>query len=151
MTRGQLALLAFVVAAASSTSAAQSLQPELRMDGIGPRPYALHLGAGAHVALGHYARIGVIGGYGARATRAGRAKAELRGDLIARLTLDPFRQQRWGLSLGGGITVRERAYLLALADVEGPERNGWLPALQIGAGGGLRAGVAVRKAVEGRR
>ena len=67
------------------------------------------------------------------------------------MTLDPFRQDAWGLSFGGGLSVRERAYLAVIAEVEGREVAGWLPALQLGVAGGFRAGVVVRRAVPGRR
>lgn len=124
-------------------------QPELRLDAIGPAPYAVHAGAGLTAALGYYARVTALGAYGVRPTSP--ARREWRADLIARVTLDPFRQQRVGLSFGGGLTVRDHAYLLAVAELEGPARAGWLAALQLGAGGGLRAGLVLRRAVTGRR
>lgn len=129
---------------------AQRFQPEARVDMIGPRPYALHGGIGVGTRLGTYVRVSAGGAYGMRPVGSG-ARSEWRGDLLARATLDPFRQQRWGLSVGGGITVRRRAYLAAIVDVEGPARGGVLPALQVGVGGGLRAGVVLRRAIRGRR
>lgn len=133
-----------------SVAAAQRLQPEARVDVIGPSPYAVHGGVGVVTPLGTYVRVSLDGAYGARPVN-GSTRAEWRGDLLVRATLDPFRQQRLGLSIGGGITVRRHAYLAAVMDFEGPESHGLLPALQVGVGGGLRAGVVLRRAVPGRR
>lgn len=146
----RLALLLALVGRLVPPAHAQSAQPEMRVDLIGPRPYALHGGAGVIIPLGYYARLGAMGAYGVRQV-GGERRDEWRADVIARLTLDPFRQQRWGFSLGGGITVRRHAYLLAIADIEGPETRGWLPAFQLGVGGGIRAGLGFRRAVKGRR
>ena len=129
-----------------AVSVAQRVQPELRVDAIGPAPHAVHAGAGLTVALGHYARISAVGGIGVR-----HGDIAGRGDLIARVLLDPFRQRRFGFSLGGGLSVRERPWLLAVVELEGPERFGWMPAVQGGLGGGPRVGLVFRRARPGRR
>ena len=134
----------------AGSAAAQSLQPELRVDAVGPSPHAIHAGAGMTGGAGTYTRWTVAAGWGRRST-AGVSRDEWRVDLLARVTLDPFRQQPWGLSFGGGLSVRERTYLAVIAEAEGPEVAGWLPALQLGVAGGFRAGVLVRRAVPGRR
>lgn len=146
LTRGAALLLLALPAALG----AQRLQPEVRVDAIGPRPYALHAGAGVVVPLGTYVRVSAGAGWGIRLA-GGAARREWRGDLLARVTLDPFRRQRWALSVGGGITVRHRAWLAAVVDLEGPALGAVVPAVQIGLGGGLRAGVVLRRAMEGRR
>ena len=148
--KSRFAAIAALIAVPAMVASAQRVQPELRADVLGPRPYGVHGGAGMNVFLGTYTRVGALAGYGARPA-GGRTREEWRGDLVVRLTLDPFRQQRWGLSLGGGVSVRRTAFLLAVADVEGPAIRGWLPALQFGAGGGLRAGLGLRRAINGRR
>ncbi|MEX2178432.1 MAG: hypothetical protein WD801_06960 [Gemmatimonadaceae bacterium] len=132
----------------------QRWQPELRLDAVGPSPYVPHIGIGVNNAAGYYVRWTAVVGWGWGARRANSSRAaggEWRGDLLARVTLDPFRQQRWALSVGGGLSVRRHAYLAAIADLEGPELKGWMPALQLGASGGFRAGLLIRKAVPGRR
>jgi len=129
---------------------AQKVQQEGRVDLIGPAPYALHAGVGVVEALGTYVRVSAGVGWGLRPPHAW-GEGEWRGDLLARLTLDPFRQQRWGFSVGGGVTVRDRAYLAALLDLEGPATRGIVPAVQLGVGGGLRAGLVIRRAMTGRR
>ena len=132
---------------------AQFFQPELRLDAIGPTPVSIEPGIGATATLGHYVRLGAVAGYDVASVDLARGPGRRwRGELIGRFTLDPFRQQRWALSLGGGITYRRaQAYLAAVADLEGPEVRGLLPALQVGVSGGVRAGVILRRAIRGRR
>ena len=132
----------------SNVAAAQ--QPELRVDALGPEPYSVQPGVGLITPLGAYARLGASVGY-ALAPNVSLIADRWRADLIARLTLDPYRQQRWALSVGGGLSFRRRVYLAAIVDLEGPEIHGVLPALQLGASGGVRAGFILRRAVERRR
>jgi hypothetical protein len=102
------------------------------------------------IPLGYYVRVSADVGYGVRADSnliAGRWRA----DLLTRVTLDPFRQQRWAFSIGGGLSFRRRTYLAAIADLEGPALRGLLPALQVGVSGGYRVAVVLRRAVKGRR
>jgi hypothetical protein len=129
----------------------QFLQPELRLDISGPEPVAIEPGVGLTTSLGTYARIGLNAGYDVRGApeRTGR---RWRGDAIVRITLDPLRQQRWALSFGGGVSYRgATTYLAALADLEGPEVRGVMPALQIGVSGGTRVALILRRAMRGRR
>lgn len=151
MTRsGIVAALALVLCARAAGG--QFLQPELRVDAIGPPPLSVEPGLGANVALGTYVRLGLGAGYDVigREQRAGR---RWRGDAIARVTLDPFRQQRWALAIGAGISYRGGATtaLAAVAELDGPEVRGLSPALQLGVSGGVRAGLLLRRAVRGRR
>ena len=143
------ALIAIVCAAPPLQ--AQFLQPELRLDVSGPAPVAIEPGIGLTTPAGTYGRLGIMAGYDVHGApeRAGR---RWRGDLIARVTLDPFRQRRWAVSFGGGVSYRgATTYLVALADVEGPEVRGVVPAVQIGASGGIRGAVILRRALRGRR
>lgn len=139
-----LALLALPAGAA-----AQTLQPELRADAIVTDAVVWHVGAGLTWPLGNYTRVSGIGSYGIDDDPS--TDGEWRGDLLARVTLDPFRRRSIGFSVGGGLTVRSRPYLLAVAEIEGPIRRGLSVAVQAGVGGGYRAGLVVRRAVPGRR
>ncbi len=72
-------------------------------------------------------------------------------DVIGRFLLDPFQQMRWGLSVGGGLSVlaargdRLRPVLAVAADLERRRTSpGIAPAFQLGLGGGVRAGMALR-------
>ena len=102
------------------------------------------------VPLGYYVRLGVDVGWGQRDTPT-MSYGEWRGDILTRFLIDPFRQQRWGLSLGGGLSFRRDIYLAAVVDLEGPERLGLLPAVQVGLSGGFRAGLILRRALSGKR
>jgi hypothetical protein len=133
-----------------ATVAQAQLQPELRADVIGPRPYTVQPGGGITVALGYYARVSASIGYALRNDTT-LIDGRWRGDLLGRFILDPFRQQRWGFAVGAGLSFRQRPYLTVIAEVEGPELGRWLPAIQVGAGGGFRAGAVLRRAVKGRR
>lgn len=135
----------------TSALGAQTLQPEVRLDVLGPRPYAVGPGIGAILPLGYYVKLSAGLGYELPLEK-GPTGDRWRTELLARATFDPFRQQRWAFSLGGGLTQRRSAtYLAAIAEVEGPEMRGLIPALQVGVSGGLRAGLVLRRAVPGRR
>ena len=142
-----------LTAALCFTSAvhAQTLQPEVRAEVLGPRPYSIEPGIGVILPLGYYVRLSAATGY-ALPTERTLDGNRWRADLIARATFDPFRQQRWGLSLGGGLSYRRSStYLAAVVDLEGPAIGAVLPAFQLGVSGGIRAGVILRRAVPGRR
>jgi len=148
--RGAVLLVLF--SAIAAPAAAQRVQPEVRFDLVGPRPYSPQAGVGGSVAVGVYTRMSAAVGWGPRrSTGVSGGGGEWRGDLAVRVTLDPYRQQRWALAFGGGVSVRRHAYLAVLVDLEGPERFGWLPVMQAGVGGGFRAGVILRRAAAGRR
>ncbi len=136
----------------------QHVQTEWRVDGIFARTSGVEGGLGISIPSGIYARTGVVGGFG-----IGRHGAEGRTDLISRFSLDPFRQSRWALYGGGGISGRYRtgedggshAYLLLVLGLEGPlpfgRRAGWMPAFEAGLGGGARVGIILRRGIVARR
>jgi hypothetical protein len=78
-------------------------------------------------------------------------------DAVARFLLDPFAEHRWGPYAGGGVSVRfdaherGRSYLLLLLGIEGAPGPGIVPAVELGVGGGWRAGVVLRRGREDRR
>jgi hypothetical protein len=108
--------------------------------------------------MGLYLRAGLVLGAG-----VGRHGFDARSDLIARFTFDPFRQTRWAPYGGGGVSGRynstaeggAKAYLLVFFGVEGPlpvgARSGWVPAFEVGLGGGARLGVVLRRGIRARR
>ncbi len=142
-----------VVARAQETPAPKP-EGELRADAIVNRTRTVvQIGAGVQIPAGYYARIGVVGALGADATVADGSNRQLnaRVDVLGRFLLDPFRQTPWGLSLGAGVSVRAeparplRPFLVAVIDLEGPRAAGGVsPALQVGLGGGVRIGGALR-------
>lgn len=140
----------FALVLAATGEAQTHPQPELRADVSGPSPYSVQPGVGGTIALGTYARAGAAVGYAIRNDSTEIAD-RWRIDLLGRFLFDPFGQRRWALSVGGGVSVRRRVYLAALVDLEGPALAGWRPAVQGGVSGGLRGGIVVRRAIQGRR
>lgn len=157
-----LVALAFPRAARAQQPARRAApRAELRVDYLGPRPHAMQAGLGVNFAAGTYVRLELVGAGGA-SWHDRRSAASARADLIARFAFDPFRERRWGLSAGGGLSARYdgdafdgprpwRALIALVLDLEGPRAGGFAPAFQLGLGGGVRAGVVVRRADPGRR
>ena len=136
----------------------QPLQSELRVDGIFARSSGVEAGYGLSVPAGIYVRMGLAAGVG-----AGRHGVESRADFISRFSLDPFRQSRWAPYAGAGLSGRFRAtadggseaFLLVFLGLEAPlpvgKPSGWVPAVEIGLGGGARVGLILRSGIAGRR
>lgn len=125
-------------------------QLEARIDAFTGEDWAIHAGAGVTMPLGTYVRLGVVGGLGTGADGlSGRA------DLVARFTLDPFREKRWAPYAVGGVSARfddsSRQFVVLMAGVEGPVRRGFAPAVEFGFGGAFRFGVALRQGAPRRR
>lgn len=147
------AMLLAATAAPTATFAqeTQRIQPELRLDAYAGPPQAAHAGAGISAPLGTYVRFGVAAGVG-----GGPQGPSGNADLFARFTLDPFREKRWAPYGVGGVSVRHGgsatwANLLLLAGLEGPAGRGFAPAVELGFGGGFRAGLILRRASPRRR
>jgi len=136
----------------------QRFQSEGRLDAIFARSGAGEAAYGFTVPAGIYVRSGLVAGIG-----AGRHGLEGRTDLISRFSFDPFRQSHWAPYAGAGLSGRyrstrdggDRAYLLVFLGVEGPlplgQLSGWVPAVEVGLGGGARIGLILRRGVNARR
>jgi hypothetical protein len=136
----------------------QAVQSEVRADGIFARGSGVEAGYGVSIPAGIYVRTGLVGGVG-----AGRHGVESRADFISRFSLDPFRQSRWAPYASAGLSGRFRAladggakaYLLVFLGLEGPlpggQLSGWVPAVEVGLGGGARIGLILRRGINGRR
>jgi hypothetical protein len=158
-------ILAAIAASAPRNLHAQAPQspapkPELRADVITGHHAAVQIGGGVQIPAGYYARIGVDVAVGLPTGSSLSTHRSIDGrlDLLARFLLDPFRQAAYGFSLGGGISLRAEAgdrvrpLLLVAADLEGRRSaSGWVPALQIGLGGGARIGLVLRRGAAGAR
>jgi hypothetical protein len=158
----ELVIALGVVAALPAVGGAQmnqqKFQSEGRVDAIFARSGAVEAAYGFTVPAGIYVRTGLVAGIG-----AGRHGVEGRTDAIARFSMDPFRQSRWAPYAGAGLSGRyrserdggARAYLLVFLGVEGPlalgALEGWVPAFEVGLGGGARIGVILRRGINARR
>lgn len=136
----------------------QPFQSEMRVDGIFARSSAVQAGYGVSIPAGLYVRNGIVGGVG-----VGAHGADGRLDIVSRFSFDPFRQSRWSPYAGAGFSTRfrtdtdggTRGFLLAYLGVEGPlalgKQAGWVPALEVGFGGGTRVGLILRRGIAARR
>ena len=140
MIRASAAALCVLFAAVAE---AQRFQPELRFETIGSA-YQGVAGVALHVPMGRYVRLG-IGGTGAAIRRA---------DLVARFTFDPYRQMRWGLSAGSGLSYdmeTGQLYLAVHGDLEGPRLLDVTPFVSAGLAGGARFALGMRRGFQSRR
>jgi hypothetical protein len=162
LRRSSARLLGFLALSAPASAEAQAVQQRLqtegRIDAIVSEEVAVHAGLGMSVPAGLYVRAGLVLGAG-----IGPHGVDARTDLIGRFTFDPLRQSRWSPYGGGGLSARfnstgdggTNGYLLFFLGVEGPvpfgRTAGWVPAFEVGLGGGARFGVIVRRGVHARR
>ena len=91
-----------------------------------------------------------------RASRYSLGEQRPEDGLVGRFLLDPFRQSRWSGYGGAGLSALHtehdwRGYMLAVVGVEGPGGRRFLPALEIGLGGGTRIGLVLRNSPLDRR
>jgi hypothetical protein len=139
-----------------SQQPAQRFQPEVRADYIGSRAAAAHLGFGLSVPATTYVRLGIVAALG-QAWSGGDATIAARVDGLVRFVLDPLRESRWAPYAAGGIggiydgSEKWRAVLVGVLGAEGPVTGRVVPAIEVGFGGGVRVGVAFRRAMHGRR
>ena len=144
-----LATPAVVHAQAPSSRRADSrVRPELRLDYLAA-PDGIQLGAGAALRVSTYVRLGAVGAIGPHLIDA-VDQLGWRADAFGRFQLDPFRERRWGPYATAGVSVRgygseTEEYLMAIFGLEGPLVRGWSPALEVGFGGGFRAGLVMRR------
>ena len=136
----------------------QPVQAEYRLDALVARTTGVEAGVGVTVPAGVYMRTGLVAGLG-----GGEHGVEGRTDLVARFSLDPFRQSRWAPYAGGGISGRyrskadggSRAYLMIYLGLEGAlpvgRTSGIVPAFEVGLGGGARVAVVLRRGINARR
>ena len=160
-----ICVLTSLLALPSRTNAQQqrtgsSFPPlELRVDAINVSSASsgtLQAGLGANIPLGYYVRLELVGAGGV--TRSDTVNHNsARFDALGRFLLDPFNEAPWGLSIGGGMSAMfmqsatTREYLVVVVDLETPHIGSVTPALQLGLGGGLRVGLALRPYKRGQR
>ena len=134
----------------------QRFQPEARIDFLGARASAAHIGVGVSIPANTYVRVGVVGAVG-QSWRNGQSSGAGRIDGLVRFVVDPLREFRWAPYAAGGLSaVYDRAdewrgVLVGVLGVEGPAGGGVVPAIEAGFGGGVRVGVALRRAMRDRR
>lgn len=153
-----LLLLAAHPAARAQSVTAMRVEPEVRADVLFGRDAAVQAGAGVQIPFGYYVRVGADASVGARTGAVPGSRVDGRIDILGRFLLDPFRQTAYGFSAGAGLSTRfeqgERStpLLLVALELEGRRPvSGWVPALQLGVGGGARVGLVLRRGEPGVR
>ena len=163
---------ALAVGAAAGPARAQSGPPLPRLMNDGgvdvrwSRSNAVELRWSFIIPTSSYVRnaLTAAGGY---IWRDQRWMRESRYEATTRFLLDPFRQARFGLSFGGGVgmtnsdglfnppnaitgiaTQKWRPFILGFADLELRKSAGLTPALVLGIGSGIRAGLVFRTATD---
>ena len=129
------------------------IAPALRADIFAGRERAAHLGVGAGVRLGTYARfdLGAAAGASDGWPGADGPRASGRVEAMGRFVLDPFEQFGRGAYAAAGLALRldegarRRVHLTAVVGVEGRREARWLPAVEAGFGGGVRLGLVLRR------
>jgi hypothetical protein len=139
-----------------SQQASSIVQPELRADLLAARTSAVQVAVGVVAPAGEYLRLGGDLGAGL-AGGTGGPFFSTRADFYGRFHLDPRAESRWVpyLVAGGSFRAdggaRGRLYALAALGVEGPENHPVVPAFELGLGGGVRAGIVLRRGLANRR
>ncbi len=151
-------MVALVIPALSHAQRAQSavrpprVRPSLRADAILARESGAQLGAGLAVAAAYNLRLGLDAGIGGVRRADGGVDAAGRVDLLARWLSDPFRQSKRAIHAGGGVGVlvrqgaAPRPVAIVTLGIEGTSDGPWVPGVEVGLGGGVRAGVTLRRA-----
>lgn len=152
MHRGWLATLALVaVAAPLAAQRPTGRQFEGRVDLVAADTPSLQLGLGLNVPAGIHVRVAAIVAGGV-AHRDDVTHGAARADLVARFLLDPYREFPLGLYGLAGLSAmhdpfeRWRPRVMVGVGVESRVRSGRAIAAELSLGGGVRMGVAVRRA-----
>jgi hypothetical protein len=126
-----------------ASAAAGQARPEARVEFVtADSLHRVEAGAGVTVPMGVYVRGSVTASYDVWHSSGVAAQGRVEGQL--RFLLDPIAEHRWGVSAGGGLGYRERAYLVLAFDLEGPRKGNVRPAIQLAFGGGMRAAFVLR-------
>jgi hypothetical protein len=141
---------------ARSQQAGSAVQPEVRTDVMVARSAAMQVAVGVAAPAGEYLRLGGDLGLGVAGGSRGPFLST-RADFYGRFHLDPRAESRWApyLVAGGSFRAdagsRGRLYALAAVGAEGPATHPVVPAFELGFGGGVRAGIVLRRGMSGRR
>ena len=106
--------------------------------------------------MGNYIRVAMVAGGGVTMAD-GESIASGRVDLVGRFVIDPFRQSKRGPYAGAGVSWRAergetgRAYVVMMFGLEGNPGARFVPAIEVGLGGGTRVGVILRRSVRDHR
>ncbi|MFN8573413.1 MAG: hypothetical protein U0132_15275 [Gemmatimonadaceae bacterium] len=127
----------------------RAARPEFRVDALASHAPSLQAGLGVAFPVATYVRLAAIAGAGVARWRGSTGGAG-RAEVVMRFLLDPYGEARLGFYGVGGLMVRYDAFDRWRPDavvglgLEGRFRAPLTPAVEIGLGGGVRAGVSLR-------
>jgi hypothetical protein len=126
--------------------------PEVRLDVLAASQTNLvQLGSALSFGSTGYGRT-VLAVAGGTATRGGQTRGSARIDSAIRFHLDPYRLSKWGAYAQGGVSALYeefdgwRALVSVAIGVETPPAAHKTWAFELGLGGGIRLGLALRRA-----
>lgn len=155
MCRRFVCVAVAILTPASLTAQAQSesiVRSEARIDAIFARARLVQAGVGLGFRTGYNIRLNFAAA-GGLAFKDGEQKGSARGDGTLRLLLDPFGEERIGLSVGGGLSVlydgfeRTRPVGVVVLGLEGKPRAPLVWSTELALGGGARIGVVLRRRI----
>lgn len=133
----------------AATSSAH-ISPSLRADAIIDRDPGAQLAFGLALPTAFNVRLGIdVAGGGVERARGWVNTGRV--DLLARVLTDPFRRARWALNAGGGFGerfergARPRTVAIVTVGLDAPSDGAWVPGVELGLGGGVRAGLTFRR------
>jgi hypothetical protein len=133
-----------------------TLLPAFRTDIFVGTAVGAQVAAGLIVAPAYNVRLQLDLGAGGVPRASGWVSAG-RAEFLMRWVSDPFRRSRWAVHAGGGAGVAfeslraARPLAVVTLGLEGPVHGRWQPGIELGLGGGVRAGLTLRAVRPGRR
>lgn len=133
-----------------------ALVPAFRVDAFIGSAVGAQVAAGVIGAPAYNVRLQFDLGAGGVSRASGWEPAG-RTEFLFRWMSDPFRRARWAAHAGGGVGLLfersrvTRPLAIVTMGIEGPVRGRWQPGVEVGLGGGVRAGMTLRRVRPGRR
>jgi hypothetical protein len=163
IARAMLLLVALALPVYAQRAVPRSPRPLIRVDAVvADARTAVEGGTGIAIPASTYVRVGIEGAMGvtwldAAVISGDRRRVSGRVDLLARVQLDPFREQRVGLHLGGGVgmqwlaSARPAPTAIVLVGAEFGRRGALRPSVEVALARGVRVGMVLRRAPTNRR
>jgi hypothetical protein len=147
------ALIALAPFALASRAAAQrqTIEPEVRVDGIISNAGVLQAAVGADIPISAAMHLELAAGAGPTFANGARVDLSARTDAVVHFLLDPQHSMKWSPYAGGGIGARYnganwRGVAIVVVGVNAPKWKNAIPFVEAGLGGGFRIGAGLRRA-----